>query len=223
MTTTTHTTTLINPRAGCLCGRSALLRRLPMSEARPQPIDEFRERLEAGDRWIEFARGRLIRLTPPDEMHGNVVRNVSKALGRYFRKHPVYYPCFELALVVDRTAPTIRTPAISCFRIERGLEEMDRLVTETVPDLVIEVASSNDRREAMSERIRGYQTWSVPHIWVFDPESQHAHVFSPGETPRMLKETETLSVRSLFPEFSLLVGDVFRDPAWLTRKPEAEG
>lgn len=186
-----------------------------MSEQLTRTPREFVERLQDGDRWIEMVNGRLVRLEPPSEEHGNIVRNLGKALAAYFRKHPDYYPCFELALLVSPATNTIRCPAVSCFPVAKGLQELDQLLSESVPSLVVEIASSNDRRDAMSERIRGYQTYGVPHIWVFDPESQHAHVFAPQETPRMLKETESLTSRTLFPGFEILVGDLFTDPKWL--------
>ncbi len=188
-----------------------------MSEPLVRSPREFEARLQDGDRWIEMVSGRLVRLSPPSEEHGNVVRNLAKALSAHFRRHPQHYPCFELALLVSPATVTIRTPAISCFRTSEGLGELDKLLSENVPQLVVEVASSNDRRDAMSERIRGYQVWGVPHIWVFDPESLHAHIFTARETPRMLKETESLTSQTLFPGFEILVGDVFREPRWAAR------
>ncbi len=185
-----------------------------MPDAQVRTPQDFVARLEEGDRWIELVRGRLVRLSPPDERHGNVIRNLSKALSKYFRKQPSLYACYELSLLTQSSPVTIRTPAISCYPVTAGLGELDKLLSETVPVLVVEVASSNDRREAMSERIAGYQSWGVPHIWVFDPESLHAHIFTPHETPRMIKETETLTSRTLLPGFDILVGDVFMDPTW---------
>lgn len=193
-----------------------------MSDALVRSPREYLHRLEEGDRWIEMVQGRLIRLAPPDEQHGNVVRNLSQALSRHLRKQPTHYLCFELALLVSPANNTIRAPAMSAFPTSSGLVELDNLLTETVPELVIEVASSNDRRDSMSERIRGYQTWGVPHIWVFDPESQHAHLFSAQESPRMLKETESLTSRTLLPGFEVLIGDLFRDPAWVSAPRQAE-
>ncbi|OYW17617.1 MAG: hypothetical protein B7Z55_12165 [Planctomycetales bacterium 12-60-4] len=167
-----------------------------MSDSLVRTPGDFLARLEEGDRWIELVRGRLVRLSPPDELHGNVVRNLSKALSTHFRKQPSLYACYELSLLVSPAAVTIRTPAISCFPMSAGLVELDKLLSETVPDLVVEIASSNDR------------------IWVFDPESLHVHVFAPHETPRMLKETEMLTSQKLLPGFGILVGDVFMDPQW---------
>ena len=176
--------------------------------------EDFVRRLEEGERWLEVVQGRLIRLSPPDEAHGNVVRNLSLSLAQHLRQQRDLYACFELGLLLSAQPLTIYSPAIACFRTAAGFGELDQLLTTTVPQLVVEVASSNDRRDAMSERIRNYQSWGVPHIWVFDPESQHVHVFSPSERPQMLKEIQTLTSRTLLPGWEILVGDVFLDPKW---------
>lgn len=181
--------------------------------------EQFQELLEEGDRWLELVAGRVVRLQPPDEVHGNVVRNLSKALGKSQRSTRDLFACFELGLIVARGPDTVRCPAISCFTVADGMGEADKLVSDRRPQLIVEVASSNERREAMSERIRRYQEWGVPLIWVFDPQSRHVHVFRRGELPRMLKENEFLDGGPLLPGFRLLVGDVFADPAWLDRRP----
>ncbi|MDP1796494.1 MAG: Uma2 family endonuclease [Planctomycetaceae bacterium] len=185
-----------------------------MIDTAPMTAKQFLELLEDGQRWMELVRGRLVRLSPPDEIHGNAVRNLSLALSKQLRREPGLFACYELGLITAFDPDTVRCPAISCFRVDGGLGELDRLTTERVPELVIEVASSNDRREAMSERIRGYIEWGVPAIWVFDPESQHAHVFLENEVPRMLKENERLIGTPTIPGFAITVGDVFADPKW---------
>jgi Uma2 family endonuclease len=191
-----------------------------MSEAALFTAADFQQALEDGDRWIEIVAGRLVRLSPPDEVHGNVVRNLSKALSAWLRKSPTLYPCFELGLIVTRDPDTVRCPAISAFTVSEGLAQADRLMTDVRPELIVEVASSNDRREAMSERIRGYQDWGVPAVWVFDPVSLHVHVFHQGQPPRMLKENETLHGQFELASFSIETGSVFADPQWLNESPE---
>lgn len=175
---------------------------------------DYQRALEEGDRWIEVVGGRLVRLSPPDEAHGNVVRNLAKALGAFLRQHPLLFPCFELGLIVARHPDTIRCPAISCFSQAGGLAEMELLVTPRRPELIVEVASSNDRREGMAQRIHEYQQWGVPAIWVFDPISLHAHVFHRGSYPQMLKAAETLHGQFELAGFHVCVGEQFADPSW---------
>jgi Uma2 family endonuclease len=181
----------------------------------PESAQDYLHHLEDGDRWLELVAGRLVRLSPPDERHGNVVRNLAKSLSAVLRKEGRLFPCFELALHVVHDPDTVRCPAISCFSMVGGLDELDKLLTDRLPELVVEVASSNDRREAMSERVDGYLDWGVPHVWIFDPVSEHVHMFAMGRPPRMLKPTEYLSGGDVAPGYGCMVAELFADPAWM--------
>jgi len=189
----------------------------------PMNQNEFEERLLDGDRWIELVNGRFSRLSPPDDAHGDVVRNLARSLAAFLKKSQDIYACFELPVVVDREGPTIRCPAVSCFRFQPGgrFTETDKVLTETRPELVIEVASTSDRREAMSERVQAYLEWGVTAVWVVDPVTRHVHQFHGRSTPEMLKEPQILLGNPVLPGFSMPVSDLFRQPKWIDRPPTA--
>lgn len=187
----------------------------------PLTVEQFEERLIEGDRWIELVAGRLVRLDPPDELHGDVVRNLSKPLAMYLKKSPDTYAVFELPLVIAREPATIRCPAISCFQSGSRFAEADNLLTETRPALVIEVASTNDRREGMSERVKAYLDIGVKAVWVIDPVTKHLHQFHPPEPGRMFKETQTLQGAPVLPGFTMSIADLFQQPKWDRREARA--
>lgn len=185
-----------------------------MSTAPTITVDQYESRLVEGDRWIEVIGGRLVRLEPPDELHGDVVRNLSRPLAQFLKLSPDIYACFELPLILQWDPPTIRCPAISCFQSGDRFAESDKLVTQTRPALVIEVASTNDRRDGMSERVKGYLDAGVRAVWVVDPVTRHVHQFLPSERGVMLKETQTLKGEPVLAGFTMLVGDLFESPRW---------
>lgn len=188
-------------------------------------LDEFEEKLRDGERWVEVVEGRFSRLTPPDDAHGDVVRNLSRVLATTLKKSTEVSASFELPLIVNRFPLTIRCPAVSLFRIgsEGRFAETEKLVTETCPLLVIEVASTNDRRDAMSNRVQSYLNWGVSHVWVIDPVTRHVHLFDGHQPPRMIKEPQVLIGHPALPGFAIPVVDLFRQPDWMTSKtPEVE-
>lgn len=178
-------------------------------------VEQFLERLEEGERWIELSGGELIRHVPPDDPHGNVVRNVGRALAQHVRRSRNLAPCFELGLIIARNPDTVWCPAISCFPLPAGFAEADQLITETVPQLVVEIASTNDRRRNVSDRIDRYRRWGVGVCWVFDTVFREVHAFGAGASVRKYREQETLRETSLLPGFELRVADAFADPKWM--------
>ena len=177
-------------------------------------VEQYTERLMEGDRWIELVGGRLVRLEPPDEMHGDVVRNLSRPLAHFLKSSPDIYACFELPLVIAREPSTVRCPAVSCFQSGDRFSETEKLVTDALPALVIEVASTNDRRDGMSERVKGYLDIGIRGVWVIDPVTKHVHQFHPPERGMMFKETQILEGGPLLMGFKLPVSDLFQQPRW---------
>ena len=192
------------------------------SSSQALTIEQYENRLLEGDRWIEVVAGRLVRLEPPDERHGDVVRNLSRPLAKFLKGSADTYACFELPLILQHEPVTIRCPAVTCFQSGERFSESDKLVTETCPDLVIEVASTNDRRDGMSERVKGYLEAGVASVWVVDPVTRHVHQFNPPARGVMLKETQTLKGDPVLVGFQMPVGDLFESPKWSTSQTSIE-
>lgn len=180
----------------------------------PMTLDQYEQLLADGERWIELAEGRLIRLEPPDEAHGDVIRNLARPLAVYLKARQEISAVFELPLVLSRDPALVRCPAVSCFSGGDRFAETDRLMSETRPQLVIDVASTNDRREGSAERVKSYLSAGIPAVWVIDPVTRHVHQFHPPARGLMLKETQVLDGGPALPGFSLTVGDLFQRPKW---------
>lgn len=176
--------------------------------------EQYEERLIEGDRWIEVVAGRLVRLEAPDEVHGDVVRNLARPLATYLKSAQDICACFELPLILSREPATIRCPAISCFQSQDRFAETEKLMTDTRPALVIEVASTNDRRDGMSDRVKSYLDAGIRAVWVIDPITRHVHQFHPPTRGMMLKETQTLRGDPVLPGFEMPVVDLFQQPQW---------
>ena len=189
-------------------------------------LEQFEERILEGERWIELVDGRFLRLNPPDDAHGDVVRNLSRSLAVFLKKSADTYACFELPLIVRKDSPTVRCPAVSCFRFEPGnrFAETDKVLTDTRPALVVEVASTNERRESMSVRVQAYLDWGVPGVWVIDPVTRHVHQFHGKGNGLTLKEPQVVTGQPVLPGFAIPVSDLFKLPAWMkVQSVESDG
>ena len=120
---------------------------------------------------------------------------------------------------MSREPASIRCPAVLCFRSGDRFSETDKLFTETLPTLVIEVESTNDRRDGISERVRGYLDAGISGVWVIDPVTKHVHQFHPPIPGMMFKETQILQGDPILPGFQIPVSDLFQPPKWYRRPP----
>jgi len=173
-----------------------------------------RHELPDGGRWTELHAGRPVLLSPPTVEHGNAVLNLGKALAEFSQHGPGGYACFELGFTIARNPDTVLLPPACFFMTGAMFAESDKILTEARPTLVVEVASSNDRRRGMNDRIGGWLNWGVSLAWLLDPHAKKVHVFEKGRDGQPLGEHEMLTGRSVLPGFQTSVGNLFNEPGW---------
>lgn len=195
---------------------------------RSMTAEEFvasRHELEEGGRWSELILGEPVNLVAPPPKHGTAVLNITKAIADYVQQTMVGYACFELGLVVKRAPDSVYCPPISYFVAGSRWEEMDKEITETRPALVIEMASSRDRRQSIPPRVSQYLDWGVAVVWVVDTESQNVCVHTASGSA-MFDSQESLESSAewinascdapVLEGFRIAVEDVFREPDFMT-------
>jgi Uma2 family endonuclease len=159
----------------------------------------------------ELLQGRLAILEAPDLIHGAVVLNFSKALAAYLHRSPDEqgYAAFEIGLIVSRDPDTVRRPPVSLFVGGERFAELDRTVTETRPALVIEIASTNDRRRMMRDRVESYLNWGVRTVWVVDTAEKSVHGIQQGKAPRLFSGNQSIPGGPVFADFKFPVNALF--------------
>lgn len=176
--------------------------------------------LPEGGRWTELVAGRIVTLQPPDDDHGNIVRNVMKAFSTFAHKTQRGYACFEIGIVTRRNPDTVRCPPASYFLEGEPFAEIDNLIAETKPAVVVEIASTNDRRRQMETCVLEYLEIGIPLVWVIDPKDKQVHVFQPGRTAKRYSEHQILHGSSVLDGFEFPIGDLFALPPWWNDKGE---
>lgn len=196
--------------------------------ARSMTAEQFgKEKFDLADggRWAELIAGEPVILEPPTPEHGTVVMNVSRALAEHIQTTRVGYACFELGIIVQRNPDTVLGPAICYFVSGDRWAEMDRVVTDSCPALVVEVSSTPDRRRGIPDRVAAYRDRGVAVIWVIDPELRQVRVYSGTNRMNLLTREDSIDAGELWGSddnaelltgFFLPLADVFAEPEWWT-------
>lgn len=191
---------------------------------RPLTVTEFlqtRPDLPEAGQWAELEGGRVVLLQPPDLDHGNTLLNLSKAIAAWTHSPTAgeTYACFDLGLILRRDPATIRFPAVTFFAGGRRFAESDREATDTIPLLVVELATSSERRQAMPQRVADYLAWGVSEVWVIDPRART--LVQHTRTGRQLAWTDRQELHDVapLPGFHLTVADLFVEPEWWLGRP----
>ena len=180
--------------------------------------------LPDGGRWSELIAGEPVILEQPSDDHGNVIRNLSRFLAQWIEEKQVGYACFELGIIVNRAPDTVISPAVSYFVGGNRWEESDKVVTDTKPALVFDVASTVDRRRSMPERIAHYRKLNIAVAIVIDPMEQKIAIHRGRDQVDVLDQDEVLIAKPewidnqsdtpLLAGLSIPVSDIFDQPDW---------
>lgn len=173
-----------------------------------------RHELPDGGRWTELVAGETKSLHPPDDKHGDVVLNLSKAIAGSLHPSDAASVYFEIGVLTSRSPDTIRFPAMSVFTTGDRFAGIDAVYSSEVPALVVEVASTNDRRRSVAERVYEYHRAGVASVWVADPQSGTVTVLRRNAPPVTFREEERLSDFALLPRFEVQTKDLFAIPDW---------
>ncbi len=186
----------------------------------PMTAEEFelqRFDLPEAGRWHELHEGQPVLLSAPESIHGTIVLNLSRLLAKWLATQPPQqrgYACFGLGLPVERNPDTVYMPAISVFQGGVPFSQTDRSIASEVPAVVVDIASSNDRRTDMRRRTTAYLRHGVSLICVPDPFKKEIQVIRRNQHTLALGSWQTLEGGTTLPGFTVPVADVFAEPGW---------
>lgn len=99
-------------------------------------------------------------------------------------------------------------------------EQVDRTAygENQVPQFVIEVVSSRDQMNAVTDKMGNYRNAGVQVVWLILPNHRQVQVFSGERLNRMMvcTDEDLCSAAPVLPTFEMTANDVFRKPP----KPE---
>lgn len=183
----------------------------------PITVDEFarlRPELPEAGQWAELTQGKVEVFEAPDTDHGLVVSHLTKKLAGLAT---VGTPVFRPSLRLTQSPDTIRVPAIAYYGEVGRFDLLDATAIDEAPAWVIEIASTGDRRRAVTERVLSYRAWGIPLVWVIDPRERQLIVVDES-TQSQASEGAEVSPEPIAP-LRFPLSDLFVEPEWWTAKP----
>ena len=167
---------------------------------------------EAG-RFHELHEGCLTLLSTPEEMHGTIVFNISRILAAWL---PAVKgsAAYGIGLHVAHEPDTVYAPAISVFLGGRPFSQADLVVATEIPALVVDIASTSDRRSDMRRRTTSLLQLGVETVWVPDPFKKEIQVISRGQHTLALGVWQKLTGTGRLQGLEFSVADAFAQPKW---------
>jgi Uma2 family endonuclease len=185
---------------------------MPKTMTDVMTADEFFEwcqRPENRDRWFELERGRIVEVPPPGQRHGGISVNVSYVLSGYIRRQRKGFLSSDAGVIVEHNPDSVKGPDLAYYGISPRYDDVTPKYAETLPTLVVEIISPNDRMSDLHKRITHFHRLGIRLIWVIDPEDRTVMVFRPGEFTEVLTDEEELTGNGVLPDFRCRVAEFF--------------
>jgi Uma2 family endonuclease len=123
----------------------------------------------------------------------------------------------DLGLVLGADGPVrlrlglVRMPDVCFIAWERlpGGQLPEEAIADVVPDLTVEVLSKTNTKKEMQRKRREYFKAGVRLVWLIDPKTQTAEVYTSPTSKRKVGKQQSLSGGEVLPGFSLPLTDLF--------------
>jgi Uma2 family endonuclease len=105
----------------------------------------------------------------------------------------------------------IRRPDVTVVLLTRMMQLHDHNpgYMPLVPDLAIEVVSTNDAVNEIGETIEEYRLAGFPQVWIAEPVARLVTIYSNPGKPRIPTEVDVIDAPNALPGFSCRVADLF--------------
>jgi Uma2 family endonuclease len=167
----------------------------------PQPEDGTQQ---------ELVKGVIITMPSPSFYHGLCCNRIGRKLGNFVDEgQRGFVTNNDSGVILARDPDTVRGPDLAFWGRERMPEFPRQGYPSVPPDLVVEVLSPSDVFLTVQRKVLQYLGAGVRLVWIMVPEDRSVAVYRPGQDPRILSNSDTLSGEDVLAGFSCPVTELF--------------
>lgn len=162
----------------------------------------------------ELLHGRLLRMPPPQEEHGDLGGKILVALGIFCKQHHIHGKVrTEVGYLLSAPdAPaTVFAPDVSYLAPDRPAGEKQGAYRREAPDIAVEIVSPSQFRPEMTDKARIYLAAGVKLLWLVWPATQTIDIWQQGSSEPIARVGigDNLDGRDILPGFSVPVAEIF--------------
>lgn len=177
-------------------------------------LAEMPSELPSGPVRYELDDGVLVVMTPAGADHCYIEGVIARELGvqGQLKGYGVVFPG-EVTIILRRKPDRVVGADVAFVSTARQPVRKSRQgYLETIPDLVVEVVSKNDRRAYLMRKVNDYLRAGVSIVWLVYPTRRTLVEHRAQREPVTYDESATVELPELIPGFQLRLADVFAAP-----------
>lgn len=160
------------------------------------------------DKRYELDEGELIEMTRPAYKHNRVLRILMVELELYLRQNPIGELLISENLYA-LAATTRRSPDLAVLLGDHREELRNAKVIPIIPEIAVEVLSPSETPRTIHRKMKQYFAAGVKEVWLIDPETEEAEVWTGAGMPFRTLVGEDLLDSPLLPGFQVQLVELF--------------
>jgi Uma2 family endonuclease len=162
----------------------------------------------------ELHRGEIVEMAAANFVHGYFMLRIGELLSRFVYAHRLGAVIGgDPGITTERNPDTVLAPDVAFFSTARLPRPIPRRgFTEAIPDLVVEVASPDDRAGAIERKTQRWLAAGARIVWNVYPDRRTVEAAYADGQRRIYKEGETLDAEPLLPGFTVAIDELFDLP-----------
>ncbi len=167
--------------------------------------------LPTGPARYELDNGRLVVMPPAGDIHGeSELRIGSELLSQGERRGHGRARCGDVGIILRRNPDRlVGADALFISKDRLPIRTSKEGYLETIPDLIVEVRSKNDRINELAEKANEYLQAGARVVWILDPSNQTVTEYRQDKPARVVDSRDALTVEDIIPGFNVLVSSLF--------------
>jgi Uma2 family endonuclease len=161
---------------------------------------------------FEPYHGRLVPMSPPGAVHGNLQSRFGAELMMQGEKKGHGKTYTEVGILFARQ-PDHLIGADAAFVMSRSLPP--RIAAEgyleSVSELIVEIRSKNDKKSRIDAKVADYLHFGAKHVWVVSESPETVVEYRSGAKPKKYGRNDALTCDDVIPGFRLALADLFRE------------
>ena len=159
----------------------------------------------------ELIRGEFCETVSSGGEHGEIVVNLSGEVRNFVRPRRLgRLSGSDSGVRLERDPDTVREPDFMFISAEKlPLDVRMSGYYEVVPDLIVEIKSPSESRNAFINKLRMWLSYGVRVAWGVFPETRTIEVHVAGGETTALTDADTLDGGDVIPGFTCAVSDIF--------------
>jgi Uma2 family endonuclease len=168
-------------------------------------------RLPDDGRPTELVQGQVTEMNPPSPRHGKICVRIAGVLSNFVESHDLGHVVGnDSAIITGHNPDTVRGADVAYYsysRLSKGPIPDGYL--PVVPELVVEVLSSDDHWSNVHAKAAEYLKAGVSLVCVLDPKTLSAYLYSPNEAVRTVTGDADLTFPEILDDFRVQVAKLF--------------